>query len=63
MGEHVFDMDINYFVQNRCFFRNSLPFSFGRGSFLVLPAAGPGGGRRGQYGASVGSGRAPWPIL
>ena len=46
------------------FFRNkSSLFLFGCGSFLVLPSAAPAGVRRGQYGASVGSGRTPWPIL
>ena len=50
---------IYYFVPNGRFFRNSSLFSFGRGSFLVLPVAAPAGGRRGQYGASVGPGRAP----
>ena len=45
------------------FFRNSSLFSFGRGSLPVLSGAGPAGGRRGQYGTSVVSGRDPWPML
>ena len=44
------------------FFRNSSLFSFGRGSFLVRPAAGPAGGRHAKCGTSIGSGRAPWPM-
>ena len=52
-----------YFVPNDCFFRLNSLFWFGRGSFLVLPAAGRAGGRRGQYGASLGSARAPWHML
>ena len=45
------------------FSRNSLLHSFERGSFLVLPAPGPPGRRRGQYSASACYGRATWPML
>ena len=45
------------------FFRNDSLFSLGCGSFLVIPAAGPAGGRRGQYGAGVGPNRAPWHMF
>ena len=56
-------INISLYQINGLFFRNGSLFSFGHGSFIVLSAAGPAGGRRGQHGASVGSGRAPWPML